>query len=422
MSGSLAFQEKRIERDWTVLEMKTQAQARSAAINIKDLVDRSGLTIESVKALNISSKLQHYRKIVGIETEENGKGILPEFNSANLGASSDVFLQENVPLPNPTVDDCCENPDNYMDYDHDGDYDEDYKVDEEMISSRQSMLDPKLDTPPAQSRIRWSVAGDDIVRDEMEIQALSNALENVRIENNDEYAYFDLNELQQTGNSWAGAKHWNYPTRSKDKLTDQKREQSEIPSSKVDDSLKTKKAKTDLTIKFSLDLVDESAFGVKDGKSTDSTVFSKAALQKIAEDSTDLLLPYDENLNVRDLCRLFSLPNRIVPPKNLKLKSKNARSVIDGYSRAQQVVDILSGYESIWSQQPGNTNVPFSSEVVDIVGGTDDRNWEDLDYDAPETANYDEPAEVTKPKLDGLNIDEANLVQAARMVEKIEIR
>lgn len=409
-----------------MLEARTQTQARPTAVNMKDLVDRSGLTIDSVKVLRISHKLEEYRKVAGVTSETSYQETLPEFTSANLEASSNIFAQDTAHLAVPKVDDCFENPNSFIDYDHDGnDYDEEYIIDEEMIAPGQSIHVPNLETP-AQSRIRWSVAGNDAARDEIEIQALSNALDNVRIETNDEYAYFDLNELKQTGNAWAGAKHWNYPTRSKDNSSFQKAQQVEISSSKVDNILKQKKTKTDLTLKFSLELVDESEFGVKESKSTDPTVFSKAALEKIADDSADLLLPYDENLNVRDLCRLFLLPNRIVPPKNLKLKSKNARSVTDGYSRAQHIVDILSGYESIWSEF-GNIlpSITYSKEFGDAndVGGSDDRDWEECDFGAPDTIVDDyESKAAMKPKLDGLNIDEANLVQAARMVEKIEIR
>lgn len=443
-------------------EKISMQKAKPIAIDIKDLVSRSGLTFDTIKTLSIAPKLSEYRKVLGIsETKScaipNTVESVADLAANNLPTASQLTTetilsvqQQHEPATmteSYPTDDFGGDYGDYDDYQENDDVDApNYDVDEDLIPAKQSLMPPSnVDSQP--TKIRWSITGDDHGRDEIEIQTLTKALDNIQIDSTNEYAYFDVGELQQKGNSWAGAKHWNYSTRSKVKVTETSTAETpaEIEEAKPKTAPTKKSKKGELGIKFTLDLIDESEFGVKENSKTDSTVMTKAALEKAALEHKELLLPVDENLNVRDLCRLFLLPNVVVPPKNFTLNLKQTKTLGDGYSRAQYLRDnLINGnqQEILWTENQLNPQLPPSASNntsdndnnnyedvnnYDDGGGYDDGDYGDhladgSSFNNPTAAATTTETQQPKPKLEGLNIDQSNLVQATRTVEKIEIK
>jgi hypothetical protein len=168
-----------------------------------------------------------------------------------------------------------------------------------------------------------------------------------------------------------------------------------------------------------------------------------------------LLLPaHDEKLQVKDLCRLRTLPHIIVPPRYVNLKSlvqfytSNAegdkgKKALDKASRIQGLLDkavltrssedrMMAGSGMIMaapaqaSRQSGAFMQAGAGEHGDGEGYLQqDMGYEDDGYDQP---HGDHPAEIQEDvlplvvQLEGLQVDTTKLVQADRVVGKIQIK
>jgi hypothetical protein len=184
---------------------------------------------------------------------------------------------------------------------------------------------------------------------------------------------------------------------------------------------------------FTLNVVDEDVFEtVADVVSRSST----AQRERVAKtNETALLLPADAMLQVKDLCRLFLAPNLLVSPPAHVLKDTGL--VLAGGSALQLLpghADLISSEEKerVWGQTmigssfaanmatstvPGYADELYGSgshDYDDDDGGADD--YPPVQFDGVE-ASVEELAQG----LDGLAINPVTLLQANRVVEKMNI-
>lgn len=309
-------------------------------------------------------------------------------------------------------------------------------------------------------KLRWSTDGQnhaDQIRENQ--RALQNSLEALQVNTADEYAYFDLDALASGGNNaWAGAQHWKYATRSRQQASQPIAAAPESASVAVDEQAKKPAAKAKKASKkdvqslvFTLDLVDDSKFVSSKGR-TDTTIMTKAAQQKAVEESTALLLPVDEKVQVKDLCRLSLWPQVVVLPKNVHPLSITGSGKTTGKkggtkNRAQLLVDFMTGEEAFWSVPHSGSGSVDGGSVAgsDIVPvpirfsgrqeedqGNEGTNYDYEDFGGGAGDFYDDDvaredisshtAPIPQEPLTGLNINQHNLVQADRQVEKIQIK
>jgi hypothetical protein len=323
-----------------------------------------------------------------------------------------------------------------------------------------------LFSPPRdRSKLEWTApsAEDQLRRAIMDLNDLKVSSVNTA----NDYAFFAVDDLVSDDNSWAGARHWSYRTRSRNVLKTQQQaldtisETSSVsagsempmahPTTKAKSKTASKKKVSDV-FSLSLDLVDPSHFASSSSSRSrvDTTRLTKASLEKNVANASTLLLPADEQLKVQDLCRLFLLPTVVVPPRNVHLLGRGKAVPDDARgNKARQLVDSLHGDDMVWRLDNEGIVMPESSDglvnsLPPILEGEEDR----ADYDAGDYEVYDDDGDTFNPDsheylannkpfsqdehtsnpiaavstLEGLEIDHGNLIQATRTVEKIDIK
>lgn len=461
----MSFLGKDIQAQWNVAEEASIAKDTPTTINMHDLIQRSGVTVQSILPLSICPKFSEYRSQVG--TQESTVGVIPDSVIAALAAtelsppaytltppSSSPAVSEFSPIAAPIMD-FGDNFDHGAPFDDFGDTPgpEDYFVDEAIIPAS---TNTRSDSPSqnAGTKLRWNVAGDDEQRVRQEQADFSKNLESLKLNTANDYGYFDIDDLHSSGNAWAGAKHWKYATRAAKKVPqdsstpESANAEPSTPSKAEKSKKKTASKKESTVLTFTLDLVDSSKFGSTKSKSKktskDTTLLTAAAIEKSKGEATALLLPSDEKLKVRDLCRLFLLPNIVVPPKSVNILAKNSKSKAAG-TRARALLDNMAGEELVWdaSNQGISTTLIAVEKTADMapldmsnIGGEDDDEIDqgvafddfaaagDYDYDTYSGAVVDDRSAEGSgtPVSSGLAINQNNLVQAGRMVQKIDIK
>jgi len=314
-----------------------------------------------------------------------------------------------------------------------------------------------------------------------------------------EYSYFDTNAMFTTNNAWAGAKHWKYATRKKNTITtsdnyqnidaktndddadlNDKNIESEVGNnskkpqvgSKKNSKNKNKSKQPSSTFidfnpaiesilngennnndgsvydNHNYCMTDEqefNLFGINKkirNKDIDSTIQSSTIIAK--SDSllsiSNLILPPDAKVQVKDLNRLF-LSSSIIIPSNEQQRhtfalasssSSSSSSTMQSLKGTSKIDVFLSsqsgGSESIWG-----VNIPIKNVSVyytmngDGKGNVgDDHNYDDNFDDDINYENGDEydgnNNDDKNDKVLGLTINQNHLLQADRKVEKIEIR
>lgn len=449
---------------------------------MRDLVARSGLSVDSVSRLRICPKLEEFRHVLNPSSTSQSStpavrcnNVLTTTSLANLhrfesfdapdtsadadaatGPQADAGepafssiatpgrpLQSRVPFASQaeSAPNDASSPVAYHDDGDVGDFwSPVYNVDEPVVRSPISGPSSTLDIP--NMKLRWSLDGSSEQGKENH-RALQQSLEVLNAGN--DYAYFDLDAITTGGsNAWAGSQHWRYATRSRSQPAEQATAPNSAAEAEGDASKKkeTKKkaAKKDVqSLVLSLDLIDEAKFCSSKGR-TDTTVMTKAAQAKAEDESSSLLLPVDEKFQVKDLCRLSLWPNVVVAPKNVNPQTLSATSTQSGKSlknRAQILVDFMTGGETFWSQNGVTLGAPSNDNLVPINirfdGGAannddggydfDDAGGDYFGDDVPDQLPAEpQPDAAPNPPLSGLNINVNNLVQADRTVEKINIK
>jgi len=225
------------------------------------------------------------------------------------------------------------------------------------------------------------------------------------------------------------------------------------------------KSKSDGYIDFSADLVDESQFALpvpaasssKSKKNSapivakDSTLQTSAALEKQASSSSALFLPPDAKVQVKDLCRLYLVPHVLVPAsvqqRAILAQQRNTAGGNSAHDATVSKIDRFlcgqAGSERVWGLT-GPGNVPTAGGVVGSSGArlvsmgehsaseaVTSNAYHDFEDDDEYGGGYGDDVDDFAPmgSSDGggddshrdLAINQANLVQADRKVEKIEI-
>ena len=141
------------------------------------------------------------------------------------------------------------------------------------------------------------------------------------------------------------------------------------------------------------------------------------------------------------------LPNVIVPPKSVNVLAKSNKSKAAAGTRTRALIDSMAGEELIWNvanqgvmtTTVTNNDTNTENNAADMapldmsnIGGDDDDVPYD-DYGAGDNNDYGDftnipisdatvPEGSDTPLSTGLAINQNNLVQAGRMVQKIDIK
>jgi hypothetical protein len=197
---------------------------------------------------------------------------------------------------------------------------------------------------------------------------------------------------------------------------------------------KTSRAKQEvLPIAFTLDMVNEADFELPAKGKRDVSLLTDAALEKAnsAAEINALLLPFDSKLQLKDLCRLFLAPKVIVPPA--QFHSIVQASLVKAASSSSRALrrDPDEEQDSIWGQRGvANQTTPGTRQQQQVLASSpadegaddffddngDDGGWDD-DYDQNEAQS----GTSSGVPLTGLEINQSKLLQAGRVVEKIQI-
>jgi hypothetical protein len=460
-------------------------KSQTHLVNMKDLVKRSGLTKEKVASLSICSQLSNYREALQYPKTEIGLTLTDEqmipfqtgCSSAYSQSSSQPFQQQQEKsFENDfAVDDIPMGATDY--YDDMGDVggfddfgattnDEEGNgggsgVDRNSSGSslevpavkKASTTDDEHDEEMEQiaTRLPWLVNREDIQRNQEDvIKPILESFNHLQLNKHNEYDYFTIDELNSSSNAWAGAKHWKYACRKQQQQQQKTVGISAVPS--VDDgsslatgsttvqdvdntaggtkkksaSVKSKaKALSSMTtgLKFTLEKVEESTFGkVSTAKrSTDSTLLTKNAIAKMKSEASDTLLPKDEKLKVSDLSRLYLLSDYSLTKTSVSGPISPSNE-IQGHSSVTGNNSTQFHFSDNHGKNEGtnnNTNNDYQDDYYGGGGGDDDYDYPPATTDLPPVVEMPEkPVKV----FEGLEIDQDNLVQATRKVDKIDIK
>lgn len=444
-------------------EEKTKAINTAALVDVSDLIMHAGFTPFSLANIPIAVALDNYREMIGVEPTMTGC-----LNTVNLTATrsttdfSNVNMQVTIPNNDEIADFQFDDEENDV-CDMFGDDDDDGGFETVNIRRSSIIASPKRDqakllatTPSKGSDPIYDALGDD--DDVDEVESLPAAPENtatIMIPSaaaaGNEYSYFDANSLG--GCNWAGARHWKRGLRSAIaktvEVTEAQKDKVDSPTEEVAKERPEPKAKgaakMPVRIDFSQGAVDVTSLLPPKGKrGGDSTCQTAGAVEKamIAARGGSLLLPHDAKFTAKDLCRLFLRPRLIVPPNDLKehLQPALMRHNVDGQHKvdslqSSSVSNSLYGEKDfVWGSFAAdvltfnaNQNEPLFKRThvpEDDLGGFDDEDnglyegfGEDDDNEAGVSTHVDEVA----GQMQGLTINNKNLIQAKRVVEKLDI-
>jgi condensin complex subunit 2 len=415
----------------------------SSIIDISTLILKSGFTYMDLAKMTICPALDEYRKTLGIQDDSTGS-VTTEFVTEQLS-----LVATSEPVVNSSSSPVQQNND-VMDYgDDDNGYgfecydDNDDDVPVAPQETRKSYTPnrrlsgaPKLDWDELpQTRVPFGGSS------EPEVEQLESNIDTgiAGITSNNEYNFFDMNMISKS-NAWAGARHWKFATRISSRLAKQDEAKANEIVEETNDDGKEKSAKSQSRIKkkekskidFFDEWVSEDSFVTPSGKS-DTTIMTSAAILKNEAASSEgaLFLPPDAKLEIRDLCRLFLCNRILVPPSNMEnilaSKSKNLRQ-----QRFQGIISssTVGQADIVWGAKMNNqnTNAGFMRPIVaqaydDYAGGDDDDNdYGEYGNAYDDNCDDNDNAQVL-PQEDenGLAINNNNLVQATRKVEKVNI-
>ena len=440
-----------------------------ALVDVTDLIMHAGFSPLSIANLPITNAFEEYRQAIGIESSTVGC-----LSTDSLcGSRDDAVIKhtENESQPTDMVND------EFMFDDEDNEACDMFADDDvgfEAVNTRRSSIiaSPHRDqaklsttTPVKSYDPVYEAMGDDqedFSNDTgMESEQQKSDAPGVLIPSasaaGNEYSYFDAASLQAMGCNWAGARHWKrglrsaiaktveatLPEKGKDTVEDVDEEVAEIVKNKRSNS-KEKNSKPALRIDFSQGFVDVSSFLPPRGKrGGDPTCQTAGAIDKAMFQARDgsLLLPHDAKFTAKDLCRLFLRPRLIVPPEDLKdlLQPALTRFTADSLQKMDNfqsdgVSNSLYGEKDfVWGsfaadvlsfknngQQPlFNVHAAENNEFVDC-GNEDNDLYEGFGDDDDACLPTDNIENVTA-QLEGLTINNNNLIKANRVVEKVNI-
>ncbi len=423
------------------------------AVNMKDLVNRSKLTSESIKDLQVCNTLKNFRATLNIAPLDNRLSLVNKLKDIQ----APTIIQQTAPFsaPLPVAAESDNNPadqSSFMDVDCWGDVDNDYvppahdeseNVDEIIIPvNSMSGTEPLTDDIfPTAGKLKWTVNEEDREKVAAETENFSNQLSSL-----DKSSFDVALDTLDDGNAWAGASHWKYGRTRAKKLLLLAQEQklaadsesviSSVPSETAPvKKTKTTTPKTGVGATFVLTptYVDESKFGQP--KKQDTTLLTQKALEKLSEEADSTILPVDQKLQVRDLARLFLLPNYLTA-KNKSMLGPSSRSSSQK-EKFMMLFDRFEGEDIILSSVALSSGVNETEVRVDVQANETEVPLSENYYDDddgggyyPETENTFAPSSdslnqtnvILPPAKEGLEITEEKLIQCERKVAKIDVK
>ena len=452
--------------------MAESEPAHSRCIDLADLLQRSEITVAGLTGLSVCPALNMYRDQICVPKQEavltNLAEVLTASRSCPTAAAGDDIC---TAQPNPTT---ANNDNDWEDNDDGGcgDFGDAYGEDDfdgQSLPARASIApfasalspvaSPDGSTAAANEfkKLRWE-DGESTQSAAMsaDMEVLVQGLEHIAINNAgpSEYSYFDSNAAFGTSNAWAGARHWKYATRKRTAVAQPETapetapsagegEEAAVVGSKAKKTKKTtakKSEKATGAIDFSEELVDEALFDMPKGKSkSDPTSQTAATLSKQEAGAAALFLPPDAKVQVKDLCRLYLAPLVMIPANNQQraslAQSAAAAKQRSGSSKIDKFMGGQAGSERVWGLSAPAT-LQTAQRIPGTAGATagsamnasfDDADGDYGDYGCDDDGfegndeNFRPQENALPPALAGLGINENQLLQAERKVEKIEI-
>ena len=261
--------------------------------------------------------------------------------------------------------------------------------------------------------------------------------------------YTDLGESNKEvfvkENEWAGAKHWKYghrrvpePVKPILLSTDSDSVMEEVTTKAKKSTSKRKKDSTAVPnhIVFTMEVVDEELFETvaETTKKGDGNSLRESQREKAAKiNETALLLPVDAMYQPKDLCRLFLFPKLIVPPPANTLPAGHPllSSSSSGYFPAYADLVSSDGKDKVFGMEVAGSNrgntfaATFAAQSSNNYDEMYSGPCDDYDDDGGDDGGggvYDRPdVDILAEEMGGLAINQSNLLQASRVVEKVNI-
>lgn len=440
-----------------VQDAPAQPTQDSHMVDITDLVFKCGFAVEDLQGLGICPTLEEYRRTMGVAEDSTGClagevvvqsvwGDVP-LTGAPSSSSASSSAWASAPSSSGAGTSSAEGelntgdaePPAYAadDYDPDaygadayGGGDDDDDCDDEgnyIASNRRATMATGMAAGPAQReslgpqgpaeaqthKIRWGtlLPGEETAA-AAPVQWEGLGAQGGAITSGNEYAFFDMEALMKS-NSWAGARHWRFAAKkaapAADKAVPEGTEELEAPEPGKKATKKATK-KEAFVLSFAAP-ASEGLFAVNAKSRSDTTMQTTAAVDKASAAANELFLPVDSKLQARDLCRLFLCPPMLVPPAMLT-------HMLQPSAQAQGTTG-----DMIWGQvRP----VPSSSGPLAYNNNYDDDDDDGGGYgyagdDGDDDFDSRPPAAAEMEVPEGLALQGDRLLQATRVVEKLEI-
>lgn len=444
------------------IESNSNMDSTNQKLNVKELFSRSSCNLEDMKNLPICPEMSKYRSTLGIKEVKYSFNfeISPNPLQLSVGDLSNKQSFDNlvsIPEVQYTNDDYDNDDDNG--YEMDFDENDSNSSNRMNVNTRMSMALKRMSIHPSLNSISGEIKSNDNSKFQWDnvfgnsntsIQTNTKSLLPIDVEMNpsSDYAFFNLEALSKC-NAWAGAKHWKYATRHSQRVKNSSNDNvstNEVNDNNTSsgDSMEVKTIKKKIISKkekFSIDfsnmdskLLDQTLFNIP--KKLESNLFTLNTLEKMEESAlnNEYILPIDENVTVKDLCRLFILPNMILPPSSISESIRKALSISKQMNNSHDSVNDI-----VWGSNTGGTTRVNTHEYYTGSNNHNDDNegdHEDGYYDTGDVNDDDDDDEVqTSVEINGNSLHENELVesieshenqqvtilQAKRIVEKIDI-
>ena len=246
---------------------------------------------------------------------------------------------------------------------------------------------------------------------------------NFNVEIGNDYTFFNFTSNQ--ANFWAGARHWKFgPKKNIQVANSSSNEETCVEKSNNG----SKKQKFSFFFSSKIDFGD--LFKVDEDKKALRHQITASAMEKAAQLASEgaYELPIDEKLCPKDLCRLFSCYNIIVPPPNLKSimssSSFNNQSNLQLKSTNRDLFwgEFQSSSKGTKGTSDGNYHDVDDNGSADYFYNDDNDDDDDSnDFNSDRDRNHIDNGTSNEPDPEGLQINLNGMLKANRIVKKVSI-
>ena len=421
----------------------SSSNTTNSILDITDLISKSGIDVNELATLCVCPVLDFYRSqlnmnesyqpekaLANAESVPSQEISLMQYPAAAGYAKTATIAPMNTTdinaTDNPSRSDDLPAADDWFGGGDDDGGDDGYQ--DIGMEDNVAAVDMEVENPPPSEAIISDARGKDMQASE----------------------YQDIGESSEVfvkENEWAGAKHWKYGHRrvaepvkpillSKD--TDLVTEEVTTKAKKVSSKRKKDSTAVPNHIVFTMEFVDEALFDTvaETSKKGDGNSLRESQREKAAKiNESALLLPVDAMYQPKDLCRLFLFPKLIVPPPANTLPSGHPllSSSSSGYIPAYADLISSDGKDKVFGVDIASNNRGATFGAVQSSNNYDNDDMymapcDDYDDDGGDDdvggggGAYDRPeVDTLVDEMEGLAINQTNLLQASRVVEKVNI-